>query len=108
MTIPPQIWQHCTVLEYSDESELFTVAWDGDSSAEHTGELTRLELVFDAEDPTVFTQRVAAALQSRYEAAAVMRYNFFIDSMPLDSDSIPSDDQVISEGRAAPTQTAAN
>jgi len=39
-------------------------------------------LLFNAEDPRIFAQRVAQAHQERIYADSQIRYNFFIDNMP--------------------------
>jgi len=45
-------------------------------------ELTRINLLFNSEDPRIFAQRVAQAHQERIYADSQIRYNFFIDNMP--------------------------
>ncbi|TPX58491.1 hypothetical protein PhCBS80983_g03079 [Powellomyces hirtus] len=44
----------------------------------------RINLVFLAEDPFVFAQRVAAAYRLREQVARTLKYNFFIDCMPTE------------------------
>ena len=51
-------------------------------------------MLFNAEDPRIFAQRVAQAHQERIYADSQIRYNFFIDNMPnqelpeLDSEQV--------------------
>jgi len=45
-------------------------------------ELTRINLLFNSEDPRIFAQRVAQAHQERTYADSQIRYNFFVDNMP--------------------------
>jgi dynein heavy chain len=47
-------------------------------------ELTRINLLFTSEDPRIFAQRVAQAHQERIYADSQIRYNFFIDNMPME------------------------
>ncbi|XP_060604387.1 dynein axonemal heavy chain 1-like isoform X2 [Ruditapes philippinarum] len=44
----------------------------------------RVRLMFNAEDPRVFTQRVAEAFRLRKNTEALLRYNLYIDCMPMD------------------------
>jgi dynein heavy chain len=39
--------------------------------------------LFDAEDPRIFAERVAKAHQERLYADSLIRYNYFIDNMPI-------------------------
>ncbi len=65
---------------YDKERNVFTGNWD-DEGSEYC-ELTRINLLFNAEDPRIFAQRVAQAHQERIFADSQIRYNFFIDNMP--------------------------
>ncbi|KAJ3275318.1 Dynein heavy chain 1, axonemal [Terramyces sp. JEL0728] len=47
--------------------------------------LHRINIMFLAEDPITFAQRIARAYYSRYQAALQLKYNFCIDSMPIDN-----------------------
>jgi len=64
---------------YDEENQVFCGYWD--NSNEYV-ELTRINLLFNAEDPRIFAQRVAQAHQERIYADSQIRYNFFIDYMP--------------------------
>jgi dynein heavy chain, axonemal len=59
--------------------EFYTGYWDG---TEEYCELTRINLLFNSEDPRIFAQRVAQAHSERIYADSQIRYNFFIDYMP--------------------------
>lgn len=67
------------VHSYDLEREVFTGYWDG---LEQYTELTRINLLFNSEDPRIFAQRVAQAHSERIYADSQIRYNFFIDYMP--------------------------
>ena len=45
--------------------------------------LSRIHVMFKAENPKLFAQRVAAAHQLRKSTEAVLRYNLYVDSMPI-------------------------
>lgn len=51
----------------------------------------RIRLLFAAEDPAVFAERVARAFALRRETEALLRYNLYIDCMPMDG--VPRLDQ---------------
>ena len=43
----------------------------------------RLYICFDAEDPRKFVKRLGTALKNREHADSRVRYNYFIDGMPI-------------------------
>jgi len=51
----------------------------------------RIRLLFAAEDPLVFAERVARAFALRRETESLLRYNLYIDCMPMDG--VPRLDQ---------------
>ena len=46
--------------------------------------IPRIHLCFDAEDPRVFAKRVEDAYNDRKLTEAYLRYDFYIDNMPVD------------------------
>ena len=44
----------------------------------------RVRLMFCAEDPEVFAQRVSKAFCLRQETESLLRYNLYIDCMPME------------------------
>ena len=46
--------------------------------------IPRVRLLFMAEDPRVFAQRVGNAFRLRKRTEALLRYNLYIDCMPMD------------------------
>ena len=46
--------------------------------------IPRVRLLLKAEDPRVFTRRVAEAFRLRKRTEALLRYNLYIDCMPMD------------------------
>ncbi|PVD29059.1 hypothetical protein C0Q70_11656 [Pomacea canaliculata] len=44
----------------------------------------RIRLMFRAEDPRIFAERVAEAFESRHVFEAELRYNLYVDCMPMD------------------------
>lgn len=62
----------------------------------------RIRLLFAAEDPVVFAERVARAFAFRRETEALLRYNLYIDCMPMDGVSKldhPSLDRMVAWAR---------
>jgi len=74
-------WRPVLIQNYDEEREVYTGYWDSASATEYV-ELTRINLLFNAEDPRIFAQRVAQAHSERIYADSQIRYNFFIDYMP--------------------------
>lgn len=68
------------IYSYNYDKEVYEGVWDGttDQCA-----LTRINLLFDAEDPRIFAERVAKAHKEREYADSLIRYNYFIDNMPV-------------------------
>lgn len=46
--------------------------------------IPRIRLMFCAEDPTVFADRVAYAYNLRLKTEALLRYHLYVDCMPVD------------------------
>ena len=46
--------------------------------------LPRIRLMFCAEDPVVFADRVSVAYRLRQQTEALIRYNLYVDCMPVD------------------------
>ena len=47
----------------------------------------RIRLMFSAEDPLVFAERVSSAYKLRQETEALLRYHLYVDCMPFNKDS---------------------
>ncbi len=73
-------WREVLIQAFDTERNIFTGVWD--NTSEYC-ELTRINLLWNAEDPRIFAQRVAQAHQERIFADSQIRYNFFIDNMPF-------------------------
>lgn len=69
---------------YEEDRQVYTGYWDSQTGAsqEYT-ELTRINLLFNSEDPRIFAKRVAQAHSERIYADSQIRYNFFVDMMPM-------------------------
>ncbi|XP_014666196.1 PREDICTED: dynein heavy chain 1, axonemal-like [Priapulus caudatus] len=82
-------WCDVGVLSYETEKKLFVVQKTKPreqviNKAATKCLVPRIRLMFAAEDPSVFAQRVAHAVKARQETEALLRYNLYIDCMPTD------------------------
>lgn len=74
-------WKAVLIETWDEERAVYCGQWD--MTGEYV-ELTRINLLFNSEDPRIFAQRVAQAHQERIFADSQIRYNFFIDNMPAE------------------------
>lgn len=85
-------WRRCRVHAYDSKTQRFDISWadiftSEDEQPQDDGErikVSRLQLLFDAEDPICFADRLANAHQARRIAESMIKYNFYIDNMPTD------------------------
>ncbi|XP_062056155.1 dynein axonemal heavy chain 1 [Lepus europaeus] len=107
-------WCEVGVLDYDEEKKLYLVhktdkrglvrdemgnpIMNGGVTAEGRPPLLicqywvpRIQLLFCAEDPHVFTQRVVQANATRKDTEALLRYNLYIDCMPCDGQQLISE-----------------
>ena len=59
------------------------MTWNEDST-EDLADISRLQLLFDSEDPSIMAQRIAEAHQLRQKYESYIRYCLFVDNMPTD------------------------
>eukprot|EP00002_Diphylleia_rotans_P006932 TRINITY_DN1638_c0_g1_i1.p1 TRINITY_DN1638_c0_g1~~TRINITY_DN1638_c0_g1_i1.p1 ORF type:complete len:4126 (-),score=976.49 TRINITY_DN1638_c0_g1_i1:597-12974(-) len=81
------VWNPCKVLQYNPQKELFQIEWSSnlhDKNPKSQEWLSRIYILFDAEDPFRFAKRISSAYNSRSDFYSRLRYNLYIDSMPTD------------------------
>jgi len=78
------------VLSYNPTSNSYEIKWASDGT---TQSLHRIYFCFDAEDPRKYADRIANAFQSRLHADSIIRYQFYIDNMPIHNADLPELDQ---------------
>lgn len=78
------------MLSYKADSEEFTILWKKDKKIE---KLKRIYICFDSEDPRKYAARLERAFEERVYADSIIRYEFFIDNMPLTNADLPELDQ---------------
>jgi dynein heavy chain len=66
------------------------VLWKKDKKIE---KLRRIYICFDAEDPRKYAARLERAFEERVYADSIIKYEFFIDNMPLTNADLPELDQ---------------
>jgi dynein heavy chain len=85
-------WRKVLIYNYDDEKNIYEGIWE--DSTKNKCEVSRINLLFDAEDPRIFAQRVAKAHRDRKFADSQIRYNLLALHMPtedlqeLDSEQI--------------------
>ena len=74
-------WDPCVMVDYDEQEDRFLVQWDADQRREL---LPRIFICFASEDPFVFVKRIKSAIAARHYAESMLRYNVYIDHMPVD------------------------
>jgi len=74
-------WRRVLIYKHDQERDMFEGTWDNTTKK---CEVARVNLLFDAEDPRIFAQRVAKAHRDRMYADSQIRYNFILSFMPTD------------------------
>jgi dynein heavy chain len=77
-------------LGYNSATKLYEIQWDSDGVKQP---LHRIFFCFDAEDPRKYADRIANSFQSRLHADSIIRYQFYIDNMPIHNADLPELDQ---------------
>jgi dynein heavy chain len=73
-------WLQGAVANWDAEQERYLVKSQGGAE----DRVLSLHVFFVGDDPVLFADRLAKAIQSRRYANSLLKYNFFIDSMPED------------------------
>ncbi|KAG7197921.1 hypothetical protein KM043_016158 [Ampulex compressa] len=76
------VWCHVAVTDYDSGNKLWTVLTLNGDKRKYL--LPRIYIRFFAEDPTIFAKRVRAALEHRQYAQSSIKYNLYLDCMPMD------------------------
>lgn len=76
------VWERCIMTAYDAAAAVYTVTI---SRTAATAAVPRIFLLFDAEDPEIFAQRVSAACELRKQTEGQLRYSLCADCMPADT-----------------------
>jgi dynein heavy chain len=74
-------WESASALSWEPDSQRFAIRWS--SGAEERA--INLHVLFEGDDPVLFADRLAKAMKQRRYAHSLLKYHFFIDSMPEDN-----------------------
>eukprot|EP00118_Oscarella_pearsei_P012540 m.93002 g.93002 ORF g.93002 m.93002 type:complete len:4173 (+) comp36767_c0_seq9:102-12620(+) len=86
-------WKDVVVVDFNESEKLFRVCCLGDEKeGGESFEVPRIRLLFAAEDPDNFADRVESAFRSRAKTEALLRYNLYVDCMPTDGVQILDQD----------------
>jgi dynein heavy chain, axonemal len=72
-------WRKVRIQKYLPKTDRFEGFWE---NTKEKCRLFRIFLLFDEEDPRVFTQRFKKAYQARVYADSIIRYNYYVENMP--------------------------
>jgi len=98
-----QEWKEIVIFSYDESSEKFIGEWREDGSQ---AKLSRIFVCFYDEDSRKFAQRIADALKQRVYADSILRYNYYIDNMPVkDLSEITPEQEMRIEKLATDTRT---
>ena len=75
-------WSRVLVNSYNAANDKFFGIWE-DSSESFS--LSKIYLLFDAENPYLFCKKVSLAHSEREKAESIIRYNFYIDKMVIET-----------------------
>lgn len=75
-------WRRVLINSYDKTKDKFEGIWDG---TEERCVISKIYLLFDAENPFLFAKKVSLATMEREKAESIIRYNFFIDKMVLEN-----------------------
>ena len=85
-------WKNVLIDKYDKERGLFLGEWE---NTRERARLSRLCLMFDAEDPRVFAKRFQAACDMKEYADSMIKYEFIMDNMPTQDLSTLDSEQVL-------------
>jgi dynein heavy chain len=72
-------WRRVRILKYLPKSERYEGYWE---NTKEKCRLSRIFVLFDDEDPRVFSKRFKQAYQNRVYADSLIKYNYYIENMP--------------------------
>jgi len=73
-------WKQADVHSFNKDEDKFSGFFSDDKT---TFKLPRLFVVFDSDNPWKFTERIISAQESRTFADSLIRYNYYIENMPI-------------------------
>ena len=83
-------WRKVLINSYNYKTEKYEGIWEGSNLPCC---LSKIYLLFEAENPYLFCKKVSLAHQEREKAESIIRYNFYIDKMVCENLPDLSEDQ---------------
>lgn len=77
-------WRRVLINNYNKDTEKYEGVWDEDKEEKEPCSLSKIYLLFDAENPFLFCKKVSQAAAERKKAESIIRYNLYIDKMGVD------------------------
>ena len=77
-------WKRVLINFYNEKTEKYEGVWDEDKEEKEPCSLSKIYLLFDAENPFLFCKKVKLACEERESAESIIRYNSYIDRMLID------------------------
>ena len=77
-------WKRVLINFYNEKTEKYEGVWDDESEEKEPCSLSKIYLLFDAENPFLFCKKVKLACEERESAESIIRYNSYIDRMLID------------------------
>jgi dynein heavy chain len=74
-------WKRVLINNYNKDTEKYEGIWDNDAEPKENCALSKIYLLFDAENPFLFCKKVKLASEARENAESVIRYNLYVDRM---------------------------
>ena len=77
-------WKRVLIDYYNPKTEKYEGVWDEEKDEKEHCSLSKIYLLFDAENPFLFCKKVKLACEERESAESIIRYNSYIDRMLID------------------------
>ena len=72
-------WRRVRILKFLPKSERYEGFWE---NTKEKCRLSRIFILFDEEDPRIFSRRFKQAYGNRIHADSLIKYNYYIENMP--------------------------
>ena len=74
-------WKRVLINHYNKTTEKYEGVWDEEVEEKEPCALSKIYLLFDAENPFLFCKKVKLATEERETAESIIRYNLYVDRM---------------------------
>ena len=74
-------WRRVLINHYDKKTEKYEGIWDDNTEEKEACSLSKIYLLFDAENPFLFCKKVSLASAEREKAESIIRYNLYVDRM---------------------------